>query len=333
VIICKGHGGAIHTLFIIAHKNKWRAERTRELPRSPGRNKLGCVFRSSNGKRSQFVKHMKQRRFIPAARWRGNYRSPWPQVSIHSYFNTRHETSHRFEHLMSINNDEIIVVNEDIVVVNDDTTEASSLSHASTVSTATTGSSVTPLPAPLIQQPRVSPPRTVHLVPHPVPYAQLCFDPQQNTLRTLLVGKPRVSKYTPVLDEYPDLTGVVSSQSSSVDSSTGWSSDSSSSSSSSGDTSWRCSSPQEIVWLDKAWLYDHGSDYSDTHRALLHDSESSTDDTSSTGCGKKFLRSVSLCKLKSQHRVQPSGSPKYSPNKLELKRFSLGKHCRYMTLD
>ena len=244
---------------------------------------------------------------------------------MHSYFNTRHETSYRIELLMTINND-------DIIVVNDDSTDASSLSHASTVSTATAGSSVTPPQA--IQQPRVSPPRTVHLVPEPVPYAQLCFDPQQNTLRTLLIGKPRASKHTPVLGDYPDLTDIISSQSSSVDSSTGWSTEtSSSSSSSSSDTDLHSSSPQEIVWLDKAWLYNDSSDYSDTHRALLHDSELSTDDTSSTGCGKKLLRSVSLCKLKPHHRVQPSGSPRYSPNKLEMRRFSLGKHCRYLTLD
>jgi hypothetical protein len=269
---------------------------------------------------------MKQRLFIPAVPWRGNYQSTWPQASMHSYFNSRHETRNRFEHLMTINNDDIIVV------VSDDSTDASSLSHASTVSTATAGSSFTPLQ--ILHQPRASPPRTVHLVPEPVPYAQLCFDPQQNTLKTLLIGKPRASKYTPVVDDYPDLTGIISSQSSSVDSSTGWSTDtSSSSSSSSSDTDLRSSSPQEIVWLDKAWLYDDSSDYFDTHRALLHDSELSTDDTSSTGCGKKLLRSVSLCKLKPHHRVQPSGSPRYSPSKLELKRFSLGKHCRYLTLD
>jgi hypothetical protein len=228
---------------------------------------------------------------------------------------------------MTINNDDIVVV------VHDDSTEASSLSHASKVSTATAGSSVTP--APVIQQPRVSPPRTVHLVPEPVPYAQLCFNPQQNTLRTLLLGRPRVSKCTPVFDESPDLVDVISSQSSSVDSSTGWSSDSSSSSSSSGDTGWHCSSPQEIVWLDRAWLYDDGSGYSDTHRALLHDSVLSADESGmgSSGCGKKFLRSVSLCKLKPHNRVHPNRSPTYSPKKLELKRFSLGKHCRYMTLD
>jgi hypothetical protein len=229
-------------------------------------------------------------------------------------------------HLMTISND-------DIVVVIDNSTEASSLSHASTVSTATAGSSVTP-PPPVIQQPRVSPPRTVHIVLEPVPYAQLCFDPQQNTLKTLLVGKSRASKYTPVLDEYPDLTDIISSQSSSVDLSTGWNTDtSSSSSSSSGDTSWKCSAPQEIVWLDKEWLYDDGSDYSDTRRALLHDSESPTDDITSIGCGKKFLRSVSLCKLKPHYRVQPSGSNRFPPKQLELKRFSLGKHCRYLTLD
>jgi hypothetical protein len=226
---------------------------------------------------------------------------------------------------MTINNDNIIVVN-------DDSSEASSLSHASTVSTATAGSSITP--PPVIQQPRVSPPSTVYLVPEPAPYTQLCFDPQQNTLRTLLVVKLRASKYTPVLDEYPDLTDIVSSQSSSVDSSTGWSTDtSSSSSSSSDDTDLHDSSPQEIVWLDKAWLNDDSSDYSDTHRALLHDSKSSNGDTSSTGCGKKLLRSVSLCKLKPHHRAQPSGSPRYSPEMLELRRFSLGKHCRYLTLD
>jgi hypothetical protein len=227
------------------------------------------------------------------------------------------------------------ISNDGIVAVNDDSTEAPSLSHSSTASTATAGSSVTP-PQPIVQQPSVSPPRTVHLVPEPAPYAQLCFDPHQNTLRTLLVGNSRASKYTPVLDEYPDLTGIILSQSSSVDSSTGWNTDtstSSSSSSSSGDTSCKISSPQEIVWLGKSWLYDDGSDYSDTHCALLHDSESSTDDINSTGCGKKFLRTVSLCKVKAHYRVQSSGSPRYSPKQLELKRFSLGKHCRYLTLD
>lgn len=264
---------------------------------------------------------MKQRHLIPAASWRGNYLHPWPRVSMHSYFGIRSTTSHQFVHPMTIRN----------MVVDDDSTQVSSLSLPSTVSTATAESSITPPPA--IQQPRVSPPRTVHLVPDPAPYAQLCFDPQQNILRTLLVGKPRaLSKYTPVLDESPDLIGVISSQSSSVDSSTGWSSDPSSSSSCS--SSWHCCSPQEIVWLDRAWLYDEGSDYSDTHRALLHDSESSADenDTSSTGCGKMFLRSVSLCRPKPHHRMPPSGSYTYSPKKLELKRFSLGKHYRYMTL-
>jgi hypothetical protein len=225
------------------------------------------------------------------------------------------------------------ISNDDIVVVNDNSMEASLLSQASTVSTATAGSSVTP-PQPIIQQSRVSPPRTVHLVPEPAPYAQLCFDPHQNTLRTLLVGNSRASKYNPVLDEYPDLTGIILSQSSSVDLNTDWHTDaSSSSSSSSGDISCKSSSPQELVWLDTAWLYDDGSDYSDTRRALLHDLESSTDDTNSTGCGKKFLRTVSLCKFKPHYRVQPSGSPRCSPKQLELKRFSLGKHCRYLTLD
>jgi hypothetical protein len=224
------------------------------------------------------------------------------------------------------------VSNDDIVVVVDDSTEASSLSHASTFSTAMAGSSVTP--PPVIRQPRMSPPRTVHLVLESAPYAQLCFDQQQNTLTTLLVRKPHTSKYTPVLDEYPDLTGIISSQSSSVDSSTGWNTDTSFSSSSSfGDTGWNCSNPQEIVWLDKAWLYDDGSDYSDTRGALLHDLKSSSDDTNSTGCGKKFLRSVSLCKIKPHYRVQPSGSPRYSLKQLELNRFSLRKHCRYLTLD
>lgn len=247
----------------------------------------------------------------------------------------QHSTQNQFVPFMTINNDSIVAMNNDIIVVNDDSTEASSLSHDSTVSTATAGSSVTS-PS-VIQQPSVSPPRTVHLVPEPVPYAQLCFDPQQNTLRTLLVGKPRASKtYAPVLDEYPDLVNVVSSQSSSVNSSTGWSTDTSSSSSSSGNTGLHSSSPQEIVWLDKAWLYDDDSDFSDTHRALLRHSESSTDDSNSAGCGKKFLRSVALCKLKPHHRdhrVQPSGSSKYLPKNLELKRFALGKHCRYLTLD
>jgi hypothetical protein len=237
---------------------------------------------------------------------------------MHSYLGIRYATSHQFEHLMPVRN----------IIVNDDSTQVSSLSLPSTVSTATAASSVTPPPA--IQHLRPSPPCTVHLVPDLAPYAQLCFDQQQNTLRTLLVGKPRaVSKYNPVLDESPDLIDVISSQSSSFDSSTGWSSDSSSCSS-----GWHCSSPQEIVWLDRAWLYDEGSDYSDTRRALLHDSESSADenDTSSTGCGKMFFRSVSLCKPKQHYRVPPNGSPTYSPKKLELKRFSLGKHCRYMTL-
>jgi hypothetical protein len=216
---------------------------------------------------------------------------------------------------------------------NDDSTQASSLSQLSTVSTATTGSSLTP---PVIQQPRMSPPRTVHLLPGPAPYAQLCFDPQENTLMTLLLGKPRVSKYTQ-LDDAPDLIDLISSQSSSVDSSSGWSSDSpTSSSSSSGDTGWHSSSPQEIVWMDRWWLYDDGSDCSDTYRALLHDSEcseSSADESDSAGCGKKFLRSVSLCKLKPHHRAQQSGSPKHSQREVEQNRFSLGKDCRYMTLD
>lgn len=228
-----------------------------------------------------------------------------------------------------------------MTIDNENATQASSVSFTSTISTATTGSSRTPPPARTVvvnqETPRMTPPRTVHVLPEPVPYAQLCFNAEHGTLMSMLVGKVRPPKYAQ-LEESPDLRVASSSQSSSVDSSTGWSTDSSNSSSDDESTD-DCysTSPQEIVWMDRAWLFseDDSSNFSEIH--LLHDCGTSdeSDSAGSTRCGKKLLRSVVLCKLKSKQVGNATGwSPDRLPQRTERKRFSLGnKHrYRYMTL-
>jgi len=204
---------------------------------------------------------------------------------------------------------------------NENSTQASSLSWSSTVSTATSGSSLTPV---LQARPRMSPPRLVHIIPEPVPYAQLSFNPERNTLVSLLVGKIRAPAYAP-LEESPELVGITSSRSSSIDSSTGWSTDSSGSLS---DDDGYSNSPQEIFWMNRSWFFDESSERSDTHRALLCGSESSFDESdTSAGCAKKLLR-----KLKPSCRAISDWAPNRSSQRVDQKRFNLGKHCRYLTL-
>lgn len=149
---------------------------------------------------------------------------------------------------------------------------------------------------------RMSPPRTVVLQPAPAPYAQLCFDPTEDTLLTVMISSLRPSRYRCLLDDAFDLPLAASQSVASQSSSSDWLSEgssSSSSSSSSDDSSLFDSSPQEIVWMDEAWLFDTDHGYDSLH--LLHDMRSSDvdeEEEDTGGCGKLLLHTVTMCKPK-----------------------------------
>ena len=197
---------------------------------------------------------------------------------------------------------------------------STSLDHSSgTVSTASSGSTLSLLEP----EEEPSPPRTVHVQPEPAPYAQLCFNREQNTLITLLVGKPR--QYTSLGEG--DSPGRLSSSQSSIDSedsSCGWSTGSSSSDGDSYDWSNYDTSPQNVFWLDETWLFDESSAYSDTHRMLEGDSSFDSSETSTCG---KLLRTVALCKAPKYYRATHSPfnhhheSSRKSPPKRQGKNF------------
>ena len=166
---------------------------------------------------------------------------------------------------------------------------------------------------------RSSPPEEIFIHPPLAPYAQLCFEKEENRLVTVLIGKfASRSKYSPFFDTLPDLQSSSSSQATITEysnASEDWASSSSSEAEPdefANNTALMMSPREMIVFMDEAWMLDGSSQFSDPHVALLRETSATDVDDWSFTCGK-LMRSVA-CRSRARSKPHSHGTTTSNSN-------------------